>query len=1109
MTAPVSPPEPYPAQPAALTVRLLGDFALAYHGEPVTTVKTPRLQSLFAYLLLDRQATHARRQLAFLLWPDSAEGQALTNLRKQLLYLYQALPTPDSFLRIERGSVQWRPDAQVRLDVEEFERALNRAAGAQGDQARLALADAVTHYRGELFPDCYDEWIFPLRERLREQFVYGLERLVHLCEDRQLYGAAIEYAQRLLQHDPLRERSYRQLMRLYALNGDRALALRTYHTCVTQLNDELGVEPDGETQAAYERLLQHQPVEEEVRAVAAGAPLIGRQHEWQILQQQWRRAARGQAHFVLLTGEAGIGKTRLAEELLDWAWRQGIATARARSYAAEGRLAYAPVVEWLRSAAFVAKLQQVGTAWLPELARLLPELAANVSTGTRASPPQSWQRHRLFEALAQALLMGQEPRLLVIDDLQWCDQETLEWMRYFMRYALTARLLVVGTMRPEEVTGDHPLVTFVNEVRTAGQLTEIALGALTVEETTKLAEHLIASALDAATVTQLYAATEGHPLFVVEMVRAQGETSLQQVANGHNAGWTPADASAPPTPAPLPPKIHGVIAARLSRLSPAARQVATLAAVVGRAFSFAVLRTAGNGAEEALVDALDELWQRRIIREQGSSGYDFSHDKIREVIYTEISVARRRLFHRRVAEALETLYADQLDGVAAQLAAHFEQAGMVQKAIEYYQTAAKVAVRVYAYHDSIGLLRRALALLRNCPAGVERAEQEYTILVALGPPLIATMGYGYSELGRVYTRAQTLAEQLGLPSNPAILRVLAIYSIGSRRYQYAFYLGTQILELAQQGQGSQASILVVEGHYVLGVTLFWQGAFEMARQHLERALAAYDAKQSAAHISAFGQDPAVICHIRLAWVLWYLGYPDQAVEECKAALTRAQTLGHPFSLEYARMFALWLHGDMRNMAAVEQNIEMILAHTHQYQSRTSLPLALVLRGWQLAQGGAARAGIAQIQAGLETIRTKDNDGMYRRYYWARLAEAFAQTGDFEQASATLDEAMELLVEQGDRWYAAELYRLKGVLLDAQGAAPALVEAQFQQALDIARKQQAKSLELRAAMSLSQFWHGQGKRVETPHLLTDVYGWFTEGFDTPDLQEAQALLATLT
>lgn len=283
----------------------------------------------------------------------------------------------------------------------------------------------------------------------------------------------------------------------------------------------------------------------------------------------------------------------------------------------------------------------------------------------------------------------------------------------------------------------------------------------------------------------------------------------------------------------------------------------------------------------------------------------------------------------------------------------------------------------------------------------------------------------------------------------------------------------------------------------------------MARQHLERALAAYDAKQSAAHISAFGQDPAVICHIRLAWVLWYLGYPDQAVEECKAALTRAQTLGHPFSLEYARMFALWLHGDMRNMAAVEQNIEMILAHTHQYQSRTSLPLALVLRGWQLAQGGAARAGIAQIQAGLETIRTKDNDGMYRRYYWARLAEAFAQTGDFEQASATLDEAMELLVEQGDRWYAAELYRLKGVLLDAQGAAPALVEAQFQQALDIARKQQAKSLELRAAMSLSQFWHGQGKRVETPHLLTDVYGWFTEGFDTPDLQEAQALLATLT
>jgi DNA-binding SARP family transcriptional activator len=593
MNGPVSPSAPNPTQPPVLTVCLLGGFALTYCGEPVTTVKTSRLQTLFAYLLLHRQAAHARRQLAFLLWPDSTQGQALTNLRKQLLYLQQALPAADSFLHIERGSVQWRPDAQVRLDVAEFEHALNQAAGAQGDQARLALADAVTHFRGELFPDCYDEWIFPLRERLREQFVYGLERLVHLCEAEQLYDEAIEYAQRLLQHDPLRESSYRQLMRLYAVNGDRALALRTYHTCVTQLNEELGVEPDGETQAAYERLLNHQPAEEAVSTVAASTPLVGRQREWQTLQHRWRRAARGQAHFVLLIGEAGIGKTRLAEELLAWAHRQGIATARTRSYAAEGKLAYAPVVEWLRSDAFTAKLRQVETAWLPELARLLPELAANADTVTPSPSqnwqPQSWQRLRLFEALAQALLAGQEQRLLVIDDLQWCDQETLEWLRYFMRYALTARVLVVGTMRPEEVTADHPLVTFVNEVRTAGQLTEIVLEALSAEETTKLAEHLTATALDATTVAQLYAATEGHPLFVVEMVRAQGETTLRQIVNGHNTEWTPAADSAPSAPAPLPPKIHGVIAARLSHLSPVARQVATLAAVVGRAFSAANL----------------------------------------------------------------------------------------------------------------------------------------------------------------------------------------------------------------------------------------------------------------------------------------------------------------------------------------------------------------------------------------------------------------------------------------------------------------------------------------------------------------------------------------
>lgn len=1114
MSGPASPPEPYSNQSATLTVRLLGDFALTYGGDPVTTIKTPRLQSLFAYLLLHRQATHARRRLAFLLWPDSSEAQALTNLRKQLLYLQQALPAPDSLLHIERGSIQLRPDADIRLDVEEFECALSQAACAKGDQARLALVNAVTHYQGELFPGCYDEWIFPLRERLHGQFVYGLECLVHLCEEQQLYGVAIEYVQRLLQQDTLRESSYRHLMRLYALNGERALALRAYHTCVTQLKEELGVEPDEETQAAYERLLHHQPVEEAVRTVAASAPLIGRQPEWQTLQQQWRRAVQGEARFILLTGEAGIGKTRLAEELLDWAWRQGIATARTRSYAAEGRLAYAPVVEWLRSDAFASKLQQVETAWLPELTRLLPELAANESIVTPTPPshtwqPQSWQRHRLFEALVQALLVGPEPRLLVIDDLQWCDQETLEWLRYFMRYAHTARLLIIGTMRPEEVTGDHPLVTFIHEIRTAGQLTEITLEALTVEETTKLAEHLTATALDAATVAQLYAATEGHPLFVVEMVRAQGETALGQVANSHNRGWLTAEESAPPTLTALPPKIHGVIAARLSRLSPAARRVATLAAVIGRAFSFAVLRAAVNGSEEALVDALDELWQRRIIREQGSSGYDFSHDKIREVIYTEISIARRRLLHHRVAEALETLFTDQLDGVATQVAAHFEQAGMVQRAIVFYQMAAKIAVRVYAYREAISQLQRALTLLATLPKGRARDEQEFTLLLAIGPPLIAVNEFASVQVGEIYLRAHILSQQLSYPPDPAVLRTLAIHHLGYRRFEQVFAWGVQVLELATKQPGEIDPVLYVEGNYVLGVTLFWQGRFARAQEHLQQAVNVYDVQRHDVHTTIYAQDTGIYCGVRLAWTLWYLGYPDQARERCEEAIALAQALAHPFSLQMVLTFAVSLFLDCRDVHVAASGIGLLQTLYHKRQLQTMPAFGQVLQGWYLVQTGQIQAGIRQICSGIALRKNMTSDLMYRPHDLGVLAEAYRLAGAYNEGLAALDEAFTMLKDCQEYWYMSELCRIQGELLASQGRTDIEVENCFCRALSIARCQNAKSLELRAAMSLGRLWLRQGRREQARQLLADVYNWFTDGFDTPDLKETKALLDTLS
>ncbi len=706
-------------QSPALHVHLLGDFRLVYDSMPVTSVNTSRLQALLAYLVLHRNAPQPRHYLAFLFWPDSTEAQAHTNLRNLLYHLRHALPDTHRFLYADTQTLQWRADASFTLDVADFESALAQAEQAEqaGDQAvvRKALEEAVASYRGDLLPSCYDDWILPERERLSQAFVGALERLILLLEEQRDYRTAIGYAQRLLRHDPLHEATCRRLMRLHALSGDRAGALRAYHTCATVLQRELAVEPSPATREVYERLLQTDtlppPFPTPPAGLAAISPLVGRHQGWTRLQETWQAAAAGRPHFALLVGEAGIGKTRLAEEMVQWAERQGIATATARCYAAEGGLAYAPVVAWLRA----HPLPPLEPVWRSEIARLLPELLAEQPD---LSPPgpltEAWQRQRFFEALARAVLGDSQPLLLLMDALQWCDRGTLEWLRYLLRFDPQARLLVVGTCRLEEVGDDHPLASLLQALRHDEQLTEIELGPLDEAETASLAENVAGRGLDPDLAACLYRETEGIPLFVVEIGRSGLPVGDQEPEPGEweTVCW----------PEPLPPRVKAAFMARLAQLSPPTRELAGVAATIGREFTFAVLAQVSDSDEDTLVRALDELWQRRIVREQGTDAYDFSHDKLRQAAYASLSAARQRLLHRRVAEALEAVYAGDLDSVSAQVAAHYERAGQPEQAIPYYQRAAERAQQIYVSEEAIRYYQRALALLDAAPPGKSKGD---------------------------------------------------------------------------------------------------------------------------------------------------------------------------------------------------------------------------------------------------------------------------------------------------------------------------------------------------------------------------------------------------
>lgn len=693
---------------ALLCITLLGAFHLTYGDTPVAGFDQARLQQLLAYLLLHRGKPVSRQQLAFLFWTDSTEEQARTNLRNLWHRLRHSLPEADRFLSAGELAVQWQPDAPWQLDVADFETELVQANAALQPEQRIAhLEQAIVLYQGELLPGCYAEWILAERERLAQAYARALEQLANLEEDRRNYPAAIAAIQAVLRHDPLREPAYAQLMRLHALNDDRAAALHTYHTCATVLSRELDAEPGRATRELYEQLLHATPLPAPQPQLEATTPLVGREGEWQTLQRAWREAAL-KPRLVLLTGETGIGKTRMAEALVEWVNRQGIPAFTSRCYATQGELAYAPIVGWLRA----QSRPRLPEPWLRELARFLPEVLAEHPDLPPPEPlSESWQRLRLFEALSRALLSGSRALLLFLDDLQWCDQDTLDWLDFLLgscgESGARVRLLVVTTLKTEGEEATTALEAWRATLLRRNQLVEIALGPLNEEATLALADRVGGKPFDRALASLFFQGTEGNPLFIVEMLRASFARTVAAPAQ-HAAAMLA-------TYTTLPERVHRVLQARLAQLSPPARGMLDLASVIGRAFTYEVLLSAADLSEDALIACLDECWRKRIIREQGNTAYDFSHALLREVAYTDLSHTRRRWLHGRVAHALETVYAADLDAIAGMLAGHYAVAGQPEQAIDCYERAAKAARDLHAHNDALSALEKALALQEALP----------------------------------------------------------------------------------------------------------------------------------------------------------------------------------------------------------------------------------------------------------------------------------------------------------------------------------------------------------------------------------------------------------
>jgi predicted ATPase len=852
------------------------------------------------------------------------------------------------------------------------------------------------------------------------------------------------------------------------------------------------------------------------RLEAAGStsltPLVGREQEVALLRERWAQVKEGVGQVVLLSGEAGIGKSRLVEILKEQvaaepqAW---LTPCQCSPY--YQHTALYPILDLLERVVLrfereespqqkLNKLEGFLVQYGLPLAEVLPLFTALLSLplpGDYAplpTPPEQQKQQTLHVLLTILLrIAAQQPVLLVMEDLHWVDPSTLELLSLLVDQGPTARILAVFTCRPD----------FSPPWTGRSHLTQVTLNRLPRWQAAEMTGRVAhGKALPPEVVAQVVAKTDGVPLFVEELTKMVLESGLLREIEGRY------ELSGPLPPLAIPTTLHDSLMARLDRLA-TVKAMAQLGATLGREFSYELLQAVAPWDQGTLQQGLHQLVAAEFLYQQGlppQATYRFKHALIQDAAYQSLLRSSRQQYHQHIAQVLEARFPDIRETQPELLAHHYTEAGLMAQAIPYWQQAGQRALWRSANVEAIEHLTRGLDILKTLPDTPEHAQRELDLQVALGPALMATKGLAAPEVEYTYTRARELCHQMGeTPQLFPVLMGLCIFHRQRGAFQTACQVGKQCLALAQH---VDEPALLLEAHCALGIPLFYLGELALSRFHLEQGNALYDLQQDRSHAFRYGLDPGVNC-LLVAWPLWLLGYPDQALERSREALTLGQELSHPYSLAYALQSAMRLHRFRREVQAAREQAEALVTLSNQQGFAQWLAGGTMMCGWALTAQGQEGEGMAQMHHGLTAWRAMGIE-VGLPYWLTMLAEAYGSTGQVEAGRRVLAEALALIDTTEERWWEAELHRLKGELLLAlsmDNAAEA--EACFHQALDVARRQQAKSLELRAAMSLSWLWQQQDKRDEARALLAPVYGWFTEGFDTADLQEAKALLTSLS
>jgi predicted ATPase/DNA-binding winged helix-turn-helix (wHTH) protein len=860
-----------------------------------------------------------------------------------------------------------------------------------------------------------------------------------------------------------------------------------------------------------------------VSLVTPPSLLVGREAELDRLQQCWTQAQQGTRQVVLVTGAAGIGKTTLVDALVaritdPHTIGYGRGQCIEQYGAGEAYLPLFEILGQLGQGAHGTRLVEVFTQYAPGWLLQMPAFLSETTMEALQRHVGGTTRERMLRELAEAMetLTVDWPLLLVLEDLHWSDVSTLDWLAYMARRRHPARLLVVGTYRPTEaMVQGHPVRTVTQDLILHGQGVELRLGALSAASIAAyLARRFIDVELRKALVQAVYQRTEGHPFFLVTVVDELVRQGVLQPASADREVMSDQETVLMDVPA----TIRQGITLQVERCAPESQTVLEAASVAGSEFTAAAVAASlaqTDEAVEALCDALvrHEQFLQALPPLDWPDGtvtacYRFRHDLYREILYERVPVSRRVQWHRQIGQRLEAGYGAQARALAAELAAHFVRGRDPERAVQYLQYAGEQAVQRSAHQEALRHFTQGLELLRTLPESPARARQELDLQLALGPTLMAVKGQAAAEVEQAYTRARALCQQVGDTPRlfPTLWGLWRFYAERAR-HQTSRDIGAQLLTLAQDVQDP---VLLLQAHHTLWPTLFYLGEFAQGRAHGEQGLALYTPQPQRSQALRYGgHDPGVCCYNYTAWTLWALGYPEQARQWSTKALALAEELAHPFSLAHALSATTVLYQFLRAAPLVQEHAEALMALATEQGFTLQGARGMLLRGWAFGSQGQAQEGMEHLRQGLMAYQALGSERGIP-YFLTLLAESYSNRGQTQEGLTALSQALEGVHKSEESFYLAEMYRLQGALL-LQQTHPPVDQATvcLQQALASARRQQAKSLELRAAISLARLWQRQGKRQDAYALLAPLYGWFTEGFTSTDLLEARALMEELT